>query len=694
MPISEISKGVFYVSTPKTEKYKMSAAGQYTTTFTKAKADLWDLSLKQALLKIQSEEEAYQLQMKSYLERQKQLDSLEAELNLAREQGNQKAINDAYKNWISVKATQDRANADRALRATERVYPTESTSYGLGGGFGAGARKAMEKLSPEQAALIKAIATEAGGNVAATMAGIDDAIRVGTLKTTTPDIATAVRGVALNEAANIQIAQTGDDEEEVSVRVTNEANIADPAGNYSDAFLQLLTTPPLPPTGGIGGRTGAETRVSGPVSRPKFTGEPEVKGVDIKFPELQLDLLKEDIRLGREALEKDKPTKPESDLITTARDIFAGRAGPTMGASAAYKQRLVLDTLLRMSPEERAGIVKKYGGAQPAAEAVVKAAAETPAPAPAAPAPAPPGAATYRDEATGAEGYFTPGNEKVETKPGTAAAPPAEPTVTPQAPAPMIPQTQAPSVPVSQPQPPAIDPVEALKELLGGSSNKGLRQALRSTRKPEEELLNIPPGSLSPPLPEPTRYEQPRTVEQAQFTPLSGQTSAPGTIVAPPPVTTTREENAPTPVERTKEQMEESVGQQLPTIPSLNKPLEVIRTQETKQPKVPEAPPGKAGGTATTPKGRQMQYVEKVYEGAKELVAKKDKLNRVTSSGEGKLASEIYFGNKNQNKDFKKTWEEITISFADNPAARERAHTIAMALDLRSKSLNKTPEVA
>jgi len=169
MPINEISKGVFYLSTPKTEKYKMSAAGQYTTTFTKAKADLWDLSLKQALLQIQSAEEAYQLQMKSYLERQKQLDSLEAELNLAREQGNQKAINDAYKNYISVKATQDRTNADRALKASERVFPTASTSYGLGGGFGAGARKAMEKLSPDQAAYIKAIAAQNAGNVGATL---------------------------------------------------------------------------------------------------------------------------------------------------------------------------------------------------------------------------------------------------------------------------------------------------------------------------------------------------------------------------------------------------------------------------------------------------------------------------------------------------------------------------------------------
>jgi hypothetical protein len=163
--------------------------------------------------------------------------------------------------------------------------------------------------------------------------------------------------------------------------------------------------------------------------------------------------------------------------------------------------------------------------------------------------------------------------------------------------------------------------------------------------------------------------------------------------ISPQQTTITRESFAPTPVQRTKEQMEESVAPPLPTIPSISKPLEIMRDQE-KQPKVPEAPPGKTGGTATTPKGRQMQYVEKVYEGAKELVAKKDKLSRVTSSGEGKLASEIYFGNKNQNKDFKKTWEEIILSFADNPTARERAHTIAMALDLRSKSLNKTPEVA
>lgn len=665
MPINEISKGVFYLSTPKTDKYKMSAAGQYTTTFTKAKADLWDLSLKQALMQIQSAEEAYQLQMKSYLERQKQLDSLEAELNLAREQGNQKAINDAYKNYISVKATQDRANADRALRATERVYPTESTSYGLGGGFGAGARKAMEKLSPDQAAYIKAIAAQNAGNVGATLAAIDQALGTeGVLRTSSPDIADAVRAVTMNEIVNVQVSQTGEAMGDAVASVSAEANIVDPSENYTNAYEKMLFTPEPPPTGG-GAGAGAITRESGPVSRPKFTGKPEEAKVDTTFPDLKLKLLEDEIKLNRELLEKDKPTKPESDLITTARDIFAGRAGPTMGASAAYKQRLVLDTLLKMSPEERAGIVKKYGGAQPAAEAVAKA-AEVAAPAvPAAPVAIPPGATPYRDEATGAEGYLTPGNQKVETKPGTAAAPPAEPTVTPQAPAPMIPQTPAPSVPVSQPQ---LD------------------------RRAEMEMLGMGPGETPVPV---FKTLPPRgTVEQAQPILFSGETADRSSLGVSPPQTTTREANAPAPVERTKEQIEESVGPPLPTIPSLNKPLEVIRTQETKQPKVPEALPGKTGGTATTPKGRQMQYVEKVYEGAKELVAKKDKLSRVTSSGEGKLASEIYFGNKNQNKDFKKTWEEITISFADNPAARERAHTIAMALDLRSKSLNKTPEVA
>lgn len=652
MPINEISKGVFYLSTPKTEKYKMSAAGQYTTTFTKAKADLWDLSLKQALLEIQSKEEAYQLEMKSYLERQKQLDSLEAEMNLAVQQGNQKAINDAYKNYISVKATQDRTNADRALKASERVFPTASTSFGLGGGAGAGVKKAVEKLSADQAAYIKAIAAQNAGNVGATLAAIDEALGTeGVLRTSSPEIADAVRAVTMNEIVNVQVSQTGEPIEDAIVSVAGEANIVDPSQNYTNAFEKMLFTPEPPPTGG-GAGGGAVSRVSGPVTKEKFGAEAERPGVDVTRPDLQVELLKQ-IELDRAALGK-APSRPESDLITTARDIFAGRAGPTMGASSAYKQRLVLDTLLKMSPEERAGIVKKYGGAQPAAEAVVKA-AEAPAPAaPAAPVAIPPGASQYRDEATGAEGYLTPGNQKVETKPGTAAAPPAEPTVTPQPQAPILPQTPAPSVPVSQPQPsvaaPPPPPVTTIGDMFERLPSAAADEALQRSRaalerRAELEMLNIPQAPLTQ-MPEPTRVEQPK---------------APAPIVPAP-----------------------ALKGGLVPIQELEKPKKI---------EMPE-PPKAERGTATTPKGRQMQYVEKVYEGAKELVAKKDKLSRVTSSGEGKLASEIYFGNKNQNKDFKKTWEEITISFADNPAARERAHTIAMALDLRSKSLNKTPEVA
>ena len=276
MAINEISKGVFYVSTPETKDYKMSAAGGYVTTFTKAKADLWDLSLKQAASEIKSKEQAYQVELEAYLERQKQLDKIESDFNAAIATNNQKAYNDAYKAWMSVNATQAKNNADRALEASKLTYPTTSTSFGLGTGYGAGVQKAAEKLSPDQAAYIKAIAAKNGGNVGATLAEIDANLGPnGVLKTSTPEIADAVRAVTMNEIVNVQVSQSGVPIEEAIGTVAQEANIVDPSENYTNAFAKLLETPE-PPAGGGGAGGGAVSRVSGPTTRRVYGAPADV----------------------------------------------------------------------------------------------------------------------------------------------------------------------------------------------------------------------------------------------------------------------------------------------------------------------------------------------------------------------------------------------------------------------------------
>jgi hypothetical protein len=81
----------------------------------------------------------------------------------------------------------------------------------------------------------------------------------------------------------------------------------------------------------------------------------------------------------------------------------------------------------------------------------------------------------------------------------------------------------------------------------------------------------------------------------------------------------------------------------------------------------------------------KVTYLQNRIETALELKAKPDKLSRLTASGAGKVANDLYRANAAKGIPFQRTWEEITMTFNGNEDAMKKAHEIAIALDMLTK---------
>lgn len=97
--------------------------------------------------------------------------------------------------------------------------------------------------------------------------------------------------------------------------------------------------------------------------------------------------------------------------------------------------------------------------------------------------------------------------------------------------------------------------------------------------------------------------------------------------------------------------------------------------------------------TEKTSKPSANRYLLQRYLAGKQLADQGSKLDRLINSGPGKVASQVYAGNVSKNLPLSKTLEEITFTYADDPANRDKAIDIAMALDLKSENSKKMPTV-
>jgi hypothetical protein len=105
--------------------------------------------------------------------------------------------------------------------------------------------------------------------------------------------------------------------------------------------------------------------------------------------------------------------------------------------------------------------------------------------------------------------------------------------------------------------------------------------------------------------------------------------------------------------------------------------------------KLPEDEGLLQGGTRARSAGRYFSSRALV---ADKLADQPDKIKRLTASGPGRVASDIYKANKAKNIAFDTTWQEIQMTFADDRAAMERAHEIALALDMMDEDAKKPKE--
>jgi hypothetical protein len=90
-------------------------------------------------------------------------------------------------------------------------------------------------------------------------------------------------------------------------------------------------------------------------------------------------------------------------------------------------------------------------------------------------------------------------------------------------------------------------------------------------------------------------------------------------------------------------------------------------------------------GPKTGPGQTKEGYLLNRLEGAYLLAKRADKLSRVSASGPGKVAYDLYVANKAKGIPFGRTYEEITLTFAGDGPSMEKAHEAALALDIKDR---------
>lgn len=693
MPINQISKGVYLVSAPDVKRYKDTAAGEYTSVFTKQRADQWELAQKQALMEYKDRDAKYQAEMELYKKRIANLEAAKADLLAASESKNVDAMNAAlkYTAQLEQESRRDtaRLKAEREEAATSTTYlmPGTTTTEAGGGGFGGGRERPKSRV---EEVIGGAMAEGAGDVAASTEAFKKQAISAG-LGSSLSKSESQLAGYQLTEALIDSKTRGGMTREEATATVARE--LASSGNTDILVDYKTVSEQKAPTGGGAGGfQTQTERDVEGylrnpnipkeapKVTRPSIGGYPaEGESTEkLAYVPTLMDPKKALESLDKMIADAKSPKLSDFDYITRAREIAAGRFGPTLGAQAPYVQRNVLDALLSASPEKRAELLERYrkesgATAAPAAAAPTAAAPAAPATtapatatAPATEAPIPPGMAPYRNEATGDEGYLLPGNIPVITKRGTPAAPPAEPAVTPAPPMPITNQPAVQDFSGGQPPPSAIAAPPTIQNLL----EKQLELESILGREEANRLMaerNIAPVPEPPRLPDLKIGQGDRTVA-----PLTGQR----TFEVPP--------GAP------------AAG--LGTTPPLpratfDEPVQYSGTQGMPGPRLESqklSPTKKAVIKDTTARG---YLVNRLME-ADELLAQSSKFDRILQNTElGKTVKELWQINYASGKDFEVTWKELQNQYSLDPELMKKAHAIALALDKSALKKNKPPVI-
>jgi uncharacterized protein len=773
MPVSEISKGVFIVAPRDLPKYKDTAAGQYTSVFTKQRADQWEMAQKQALMEMELGTKRYSEEMRAYRERlaalddrQKQLEKLKIDIS----EGRLRAQDAAEIAALREAGDRQRTAADFAAKKSEVITKSagSTTTRTGGGGGGGGVKPTSDVSSGAQSAITSWELTTRGqalGNRMTSMARETDP--GGTIITESESDRVNARGsIADREAASLASQLQAAGKTPVQARAEAEAQIlaALPAGARTDVQKYFdEVQPATAPAAGGGGTTTTTTVRPGATTTPKRPGlgelpaAPEVARPETAIGEPTIQDINEYINnLEMAKLGLARPTMGGLDYITRSREVMQGRFGGFSGQPEAlpFEQRNAAAELVSNQAyglgqiEAYRDFLAKQRAEAATAKRLRESMAEGPATtsvealraAPAAQADLT--AAAAKDILSGAgrqpsilDGLVAPKTPQIPeitalniprkpalTEPPAVTSVPPEvaPPVTPPLPAPPVSEAGQVAPADIRPEVAALmtpDEIAAFKSRLQDAADADqLRRDMAAVDMGGTEINPAFRKPLSPPAALPRPAIPTMAAPQQEAAPFDMQFAVPRRPIPPSPSLGSKQEG---PLVVASPAMAPSTSGAAP-----RSPADVSAAVRPAGPLAGKFPSQVKGETERFAKSVEMTedvrkatksgigvvgeqfgikkggppssvgYFQNRAEMALELVDKRNKLDRISNSGPGKLAKDIYMANSKDGKPFETTWQEIQLAFAGDPKGREAAHEVALALDIINREEKAAPKQA
>lgn len=372
MAISQVTKGVFVVSPDQQKRYKDTAAGEYTSVFTKNRADQWELAQKQALMEMNLSAKAFELQADLYQRRNTDIDNRVQAMQTAidRAKGDNAALAQAAKiatekerlDVAKAKASREEAQAAtmplargggssttvKDERTTTKPGYTVKSTGGSGDSGG--------KVGTADATEIGGAVRASGGSAAAAVQDLEKRKAAGTVTSTTGEDAIAVNAALVTAIIEDRVTADKDRDTAEKEVLTELANAKQNqyiddfsndtrkketgGGPRSTTYPTVVTTTPL--TKSTTTRTGGGSE--------QVNKYPGLKDFDFEAVPITAEVIDiATMEKQRDAIEAERnglapPQVPDMDYINRARGIAATRFGPTR-QSPAYAQRAALGYL-------------------------------------------------------------------------------------------------------------------------------------------------------------------------------------------------------------------------------------------------------------------------------------------------------------------------------------------------------------
>ena len=734
MPVSEISKGVFIIAPRELPKYKDTAAGGYTSVFTKQRADQWEMAQKQALLELDLGSKRYAEEMKAYRDRVsalndrvKQLEGLKIEVA----EGRLKAEDASKIAAMREEGDRQKTAADFAAKKAEviTVSPGSTTTRTGGGGGGGGTKPTADVSSTALGGISKYELATRGQTLDQKMGALSRETNPGGIIITESESDRVnARGSVADRAAAArasELVQSGLDPKKARLRADAEViaalKLVDPsAATEVENYFDVVKPATAPTAGGGGGGTTTTTRPADvtTLKRPGLGEVPAIVGVTAPAQASAASLIgdgglipSEIARLQALIDAQRAPSMGIPDYITRSREVMQGRFGGFSGAPEAlpFEQRNAATELLS-NQTYGLGQVEAYRDflAKQRAEAATagrlrESMAEGPA-------------STSVEALRSAPGPVTP----IATEPPAVSPVPivSSPPVTPLTPPPPVPEVIP--VPQADIRPEAADlmtPAELADYYERLRASADIRQLRKDMSAIDTGGTEINPDFRTPLSPPPVLARpalSTMSAPQQLAASFDPQFAVPRTPAPPPLPLGVKEEGplvvaspamAPSTIGAAPRGPADISAAVRPAGPLAGKlPYQIkgeterfARSTEMADDvrKATKAGLGTVGSQFGIEKGgppTAVGYFQNRAEVALELVDKRSKLDRLAFSGPGRLAKDIYMTNSADGKPFETTWQEIQLAFAGDPSKREVAHEVALALDMINRDEKAAPK--